>query len=172
MILDQMLNVVHQRGNLAALFIEGGSVALADLSASAKLGIYRTAWKPDAGINQAYDIVIGFYLPSIIVSATGNELVELQKELGSVTLHEALAIKEGLEPFLDSSERWEYVISKGLLFWWGEPDKSTRRKVTDHLDRLGYRVNIESSYTGLIHNRTIPTILPDASGKTKWYKCA
>jgi hypothetical protein len=32
MLIDQMLNVVHQRGDLAALFIEGGSGALTQLS--------------------------------------------------------------------------------------------------------------------------------------------
>lgn len=33
LLIDQMLNVVHQRGDLAALFIEGGSGALSQLSA-------------------------------------------------------------------------------------------------------------------------------------------
>lgn len=33
LVLDQMLNVVHQRGDLAALFVEGGAGALTDLSA-------------------------------------------------------------------------------------------------------------------------------------------
>jgi len=33
LLVDQMLNVVHQRGDLAALFIEGGSSSLSQLSA-------------------------------------------------------------------------------------------------------------------------------------------
>jgi len=33
-VLDQMLNVIHQRGDLAALFIEGGSSSLTDLSSA------------------------------------------------------------------------------------------------------------------------------------------
>jgi len=33
-ILDQMLNIIHQRGDLAALFVEGGASALSTLSAS------------------------------------------------------------------------------------------------------------------------------------------
>jgi len=32
LLIDQMLNVVHQRGDLAALFIEGGSSSLSNLS--------------------------------------------------------------------------------------------------------------------------------------------
>ncbi len=32
MIIDKMLNVVHQRGDIAALFVEGGSMALSELS--------------------------------------------------------------------------------------------------------------------------------------------
>jgi hypothetical protein len=31
-LVDRMLNVVHQRGDLAALFIEGGSASLSELS--------------------------------------------------------------------------------------------------------------------------------------------
>lgn len=32
LLIDQMLNVIHQRGDLAALFIEGGSASLSQLS--------------------------------------------------------------------------------------------------------------------------------------------
>lgn len=35
-VLDQFLNVIHPRGDLAALFIEGGKSSLADLSAAPK----------------------------------------------------------------------------------------------------------------------------------------
>jgi len=48
LILDQFLNVVHQRGDLAALFIEGGAGSLTDLSAGSK-GWYRKARKAQSG---------------------------------------------------------------------------------------------------------------------------
>jgi hypothetical protein len=144
-------------------FIEGGAGALTDLSASGKSGIYRRA------VGENSDEVIGFHLQGQIVSAIGTELAKMQEIHTDKTFHELLAMKEDLEPFLDSAERWQYGISHGTLFWWGSPSKSVRRQVHDYLGTKGYRVKQENSYTGIIQNRNMPTILPDASSKS-WYK--
>ena len=164
LILDQFLNVVHQRGDLAALFIEGGAGSLTDLSADGKLGIRKIA------TISTDEFIVGLYIPGQIVSALGSELAKMQGDM-SYTFHEILAQKEDLEAFLDSAERWQYGISRETLFWWNDPGKSVRRQVHEYLGSKGYSVKQENSYNGIVRNTTLPTILPDASGKN-WYRQA
>ena len=165
LILDQFLNVVHQRGDLAALFIEGGAGSLTDLSADGKLGIRKIAT-----ISTDDEFIVGLYIPGQIVSALGSELAKMQGDM-SYTFHEILAQKEDLEAFLDSAERWQYGISRETLFWWNDPGKSVRRQVHEYLGSKGYSVKQENSYNGIVRNTTLPTILPDAGSKG-WYRKA
>jgi len=154
LIIDQMLNVFHQRSNLPAMFVEGGGITLDELYESPeekeRIEKIRDEEKKPKPIKDKKQLELGLaknknwyriaMMDRIIgmTDPTGKSISisedKLEGEEGSPHQEFSMRFTEARKMYYNlDTVRWYFQLSNNLIKYWTRPSRFIRTQIDEHL---------------------------------------